>query len=114
MLTTKMEIDRRDMSILESNYTRTRDRIPRAVYELTREFILSFLNSGQEITLSELILKAQSDERFHDIMASLSWYLLKVKQDLEAKKIIRIRRAEGTARLQFISLNKPEPRRRLR
>ena len=109
-----MEIDRREMSILESKYTRTRERIPRVVYELTREFILSFLYSGQEITLTELILKAQSDVRFNAIMASLSWYMLKVKQDLEAKKIIRIRRAEGTARLQYISLNKPENRRRLR
>jgi hypothetical protein len=114
MVTTNMEIESREMSILESKYTRTRERIPRAVYELTREFILSFLSSGQEITLPELIVKAQSDARFNDIMASLSWYLLKVKQDLEAKKIIRIRRAEGIASLQYISLNKPEARRRLR
>lgn len=109
-----MEMESREMSILESKYTRTRERIPREVYELIREFILSFLYSGQETTLSDLILKAQSDERFNSIMASLSWYLLKVKQDLEAKKIIRIRPAEGTARVQYISLNKPEARRRMR
>ena len=114
MVTLNMEIDSREMSILESKYTRTRERIPRAIYELTREFILSFLQSGQEITLPELIARAQADERFNEIMASLSWYMLKVKQDLEAKKVIRIRRAAGTASLQYISLNKQETRRRLR
>lgn len=102
------------LSILESTHSRTRETMPADIYLQIRDFILSLLQQGQEVTFSEMIEKAQSEPCFDGIALNLSWYLLKVKQDLEAKKVISVRRAVGSARLQFISLHKTNTRRRLR
>lgn len=109
-----MEIDTNEFSFLKSNYSKVSETMRATTYAQIRDFIISLLQDGQEITFTELIEKAQADSRFVGIAFNLSWYILKVKQDLEAKKVISVRRAVGAARLQFISLNKTKRPRRLR
>jgi|SRR6478609_9282770 len=72
-------------------------------YEIISGFILRVLNSSpeNEISLNDLLELAHDklDEQFH---GDVSWFLLQVKQDLEARRIITTTLTRN--RQQFISL----------
>jgi len=69
------------------------------------EFIIATLKGSVErkVTLNDLI--EESDEQLSTkFKYDLSWYLIQVKKDLEARKIIKIEM--GRDRIQYITLIK--------
>lgn len=78
--------------------------IPRDIYRDIREFILKTLQNGP-VTLSQLLERAK-EEMSADTDDNISWYLLRVKHDLEARKIIKVKVGLGPERIQVISLAK--------
>lgn len=72
-------------------------------YERFREYILERLNERKEIGLQELIDEAITvfPAAFGD---KVSWYLLMVKLDLEARGLIRVSIETRPRRIQVLSL----------
>lgn len=63
-------------------------RISKMKYEVIRNFIISTLSKEKEITyksMNDLAVKALSN----NFDGSITWYLVSVKLDLEARKIIK-------------------------
>ena len=71
-------------------------------YDLLREFILSVLRT-QEITLKELIEMGESQLPLR-IEKDLSWHILVVKLDLEARGLITTVLKMVPHKLQFLKL----------
>jgi hypothetical protein len=67
------------------------------IYDQITGFIIQTLKSKKEITLLDLLNSAEKKTAWN-LGDEMQWYLLKVKQDLEARKVIRIKRdlREGT------------------
>ncbi len=70
-------------------------------YELISEFIFSLLFERETVELQELLFEAQTILSV-SIKKDFSRHLLEVKQDLEAKGLIKVTRQPN--RLQFISI----------
>lgn len=79
--------------------------IPLRIYNLLKDCIIATIQSdGQtEITLNDLILNVHL-QLSDSIRNNLSWYLLRVKQDLEARKVIKTTLNRG--RTQYIRINR--------
>lgn len=86
-------------------YSRTTITIPEKIYVTVSEFILATVKREKEITLNALLTEAE-EKLFEFMDSNLSWYVLKVKQDLEARKLIKIKRNLDRERTQTITLNK--------
>jgi hypothetical protein len=85
--------------------SRTTTSISEVRYEMIKDFIVNILRDEKEITLNDLL--ARAEEQNTTLLGSNTiWYLLKVKQDLEVRKTIKIKRAIGGSRTQIISINK--------
>lgn len=78
--------------------------IPKVYYDALSAFIVTTLESKTEIELNELIDLAKQ-EHGQLIKGEVSWFLLVVKNDLEARKVIKVERAIGASRLQYLTLN---------
>jgi hypothetical protein len=90
----ELEIYRQeDVCVLESVHSRITERMPRVHYEKIKSYILTLLDSEREITFYDLLASAEKEEQMMVFGRNLSWYLLKVKQDLEAKRIIRMKKS---------------------
>jgi len=74
-------------------------------YNQVKDCIIGTIQSavGQEITLNELIFCVHL-QLSNSIKSNLAWYLLQVKQDLEARKMIRTTLDRG--RVQYIRINR--------
>jgi hypothetical protein len=81
--------------------------IPRANYELLSIFILNLLRSKGEITLTELLEKAE-EELNEKFSTQTQWIVLNVKHDLEARDIIKVRHLDKC--IQTISLKDTQKR----
>jgi hypothetical protein len=93
-----------EMKIILSPYSRMTSRIRADVYEQITLFIISTLKSkGGEMTLIDLLTDAEKNICWN-FGGDTQWYVLKVKQDLEARKIIRIKRDLREGKLQTIRL----------
>jgi riboflavin synthase alpha subunit len=78
--------------------------IPKEYYDTLSAFIINTLESKTEVELNELIDLAK-EEHGHLIKGEISWFLLVVKNDLEARKVIKVERAIGASRQQYLTLN---------
>lgn len=104
----EMELFRQeDICILESVHSRITEKMPRIHYDKIKDYILTALQSEREITFYDLLASAEKDEHLMALGRNLSWYLLKVKQDLEAKRVIRMKKSTVTNKLQLITRAKP-------
>jgi len=93
------------LKVILSPDSKNTTSISEARYEMIRNFIVNILRDEKEITLNNLLGRAE-EQNATLLGSSTTWYLLKVKQDLEVRKIIKIRRAIGGSRVQIISINK--------
>lgn len=79
--------------------------VPEDQYESLRFFVLSFLDTKGDSTLNELI--EQANTTFQDkIDSDLSWYVLQVKLDLEARGMIRSFTPLHQKRLFYLKLTR--------
>jgi len=102
----ELQAYRNEICILESIHSRITEKMPRVHYDKIKNYILSLLRSAGEITFYDLLAGAEKDKQLLAIGRNLNWYLLKVKQDLEAKRIIRAKKSPGSNRVQLITLGK--------
>jgi len=70
-------------------------------YDLISEFIFTLLNERETVELQELLFEANATLSAN-MKKDFSRHLLEVKQDLEAKGLIKVTRQPN--RLQFISV----------
>ncbi len=77
--------------------------ILRKEYELLSVFILSLLKSKGEITLTEL-LEAAHEKLKSKLPGDILWIILNVKNDLEARRLIKITHLKRC--VQFISIKR--------
>jgi hypothetical protein len=86
-----------DMKIILSPHSRMTSKMRNDVYEQITGFIIRTLKRKREITLLDLLAYAEKHGDW-SLAGERQWYLLKVKQDLEARKVIRVKRdvREGT------------------
>ena len=80
---------------------RVGETILKKEYDLISEFIFSLLFERETVELQELLFEAQATLST-TIKKDFSRHLLEVKQDLEAKGLIKVTRQPN--RLQFISI----------
>ena len=80
---------------------RVGETILKKEYDLISEFIFSLLFERETVELQELLFEAQATLSA-TIKKDFSRHLLEVKQDLEAKGLIKVTRQPN--RLQFISI----------
>jgi hypothetical protein len=100
-----------DICILESVHSRITEKMPRVHYEKIKSYILTSLQSEKEITFYDLLASAENETHLIALGRNLSWYLLKVKQDLEAKRIIRMKKSMTSNKVKVITRAKPLPKR---
>jgi hypothetical protein len=79
--------------------------LSRETYESIFNLITSTLNEKGEITVNQLLDYTLQDKSIK-IKGDLGWLLLQVKQDLEARGIIKVRLGIGMHRVQKIKLVK--------
>jgi hypothetical protein len=104
------------MKDLESDYvflqtsTRGFTKVSKERYSLISGMILSIVEQKSRLTIIELIEKI--DEQVKNFNGNLPWYILRIKADLESKKIIRCQTGIGPERSQVIKkckINKFRP-----
>jgi hypothetical protein len=78
--------------------------VPSSVYLEVKTFILSILQKKREVSFHYLLDKAKDESLCVDV-ADAGWWLIKVKQDLEAREIIIVKKAQGPNLEQKIRLN---------
>lgn len=79
------------MKTILNPHSKIISRIRVDVYEQITMFIIETLKKRKEITLLDLLNVAEENTRCK-FGADAQWYVLKVKQDLEARKVIKITR----------------------
>lgn len=84
--------------------SRSRTKISEHRYEIIKNFILNTLRSEKEISFGDLLTRAE-DQQAKLLGSVTAWYVLKIKQDLEARKIIKVKRFTES-RVQIIRINK--------
>lgn len=92
-----------DMKIILNPHSRATSKIRNDVYEQITAFIIQTLKRKREITLLDLLTYAEENTCWN-FGGETQWYLLKVKQDLEARKVIKIKRDLREGTLQTIRL----------
>lgn len=85
--------------------SKTTTSIPEVRYEKIRSFIVNILLAEKEITMNDLLIRAE-EQNAALLGSNTLWYVLKVKQHLEVRKFIKIKRVIGGSRTQIISINK--------
>ena len=80
-------------------------QIARAQYNLLVSFILSTLDRGEEMTLQQLLEKAQA-EISESIDADVAWFTLQVKLDLEARDLVRVVSPAHNKRLFLLKITR--------
>ena len=80
--------------------TRGFTKVSKERYSLISGMILSILEQKSPLTIIELI--EEMGEQVKNFNGNLPWYILRIKADLEARKIIRCRTGIGPVRTQFI------------
>lgn len=88
------------MKTILNPHSRIISRIRIDVYEQITMFIIQTLKKRKEITLLDLLNCAEVNTCCK-LGADAHWYVLKVKQDLEARKVIKITRdvREGSGQI---------------
>jgi hypothetical protein len=89
---------------LNSNGTRGAV-LSRKHYELMRNVIISIFDAVPEITFTDLVSRV-TQGNFIEPHDSAMWHLLKVKQDLQARGILRVRFVGVAPKQQWLRLNR--------
>jgi hypothetical protein len=93
-------------TILTLNQNGTRGVIlARDHYDCLRNFIISAFETKAEISFEELMDKAMRSNEVYSNENSM-WYLLKVKSDLQARGILKVRFMGVSPRVQVLRINK--------
>ena len=80
-------------------------QIPRAQYNLLASFILNTLSNYNEITLQQLLEKAQAEiSESND--SDVAWFILQVKLDLEARDLVRVISSSHNRRLFLLKITR--------
>jgi hypothetical protein len=79
--------------------------IGRDHYDCMREFIISSFEDTAEISFNELIQR-MSELNFNLPTETALWYLIKVKQDLQARGILKVSFVGAPPRIQILKLNR--------
>jgi hypothetical protein len=79
--------------------------LPEKEYEEMRRFIIDTFGTQTEVSLKCLMQRALENELVYPNENAL-WHLLKVKQDLEARGIIKIRFVGNTPKVQMLRINR--------
>jgi hypothetical protein len=79
--------------------------LAREQYDCLRDFIISAFDSKAEITFEELMNKAM-DRKDVYVNENSMWHLLKVKADLQARGILKVRFLGVSPRIQVLKINK--------
>lgn len=67
------------------------ESIPKIEYQAWSHFILSTLAIDEELTLTDLLERAQQKAAESGVSTNkTSWYVLQVKRDLEARQFIKV------------------------
>jgi sulfur transfer complex TusBCD TusB component (DsrH family) len=84
------------------------EHIPRNEYETWSYFILSTLTKFPELTLTALLEKADHHIRASEAKfdSKVSWYVLQVKRDLEARGLIKVIPASEKKHTHLIQLTR--------
>lgn len=77
--------------------------LPTTTYRALSEFIIAELKEKGPITLTDLLDQALAKKEFQTI-GNLSWCLLNVKRDLQARGIIQVTVKLSHIRIQWIQL----------
>jgi hypothetical protein len=93
------------MELVNKKNRRSSVHLSRETYESIFNLITSTLNEKGEITVNQLQDYTLQDESIK-VKGDVGWLLLQVKQDLEARGIIKVSIGVGTRRVQKIKLVK--------
>jgi hypothetical protein len=93
-----------DMKVILNPHSRVTMRISVEAYAKFSGFILQILKSEKQIFLLDLLHRVEENS-YLDLAGDAKWYLLKVKQDLEARRIIKIKRDLRDGTIQTIKLH---------
>jgi hypothetical protein len=79
--------------------------LSRKHYDLMRDFIISLFESAPEVSFTELV----GQVTHHNVIVprdNAVWHLLKVKADLQARGILRVRFVGFSPKQQLLRLNR--------
>jgi hypothetical protein len=74
-------------------------------YNIMRDFIIASFESRSQISFEFLMAKAAQFNAIYPIDNSM-WYLLKVKQDMQARGILRVKFIGSPPRVQMLKINR--------
>jgi hypothetical protein len=94
-----MENNESDFIFLQTS-SRVFTRVPKESYSLISSAILAVLELRSPLTIIELIEEMR--EIVKDFRGNLPWYVLRIKADLESKRMIRCQIGIGPERNQVI------------
>lgn len=80
-------------------------------YDVIRDFILQAFGSRSQLSFEYLMHQAQESELLRSDGISM-WHLLQVKNDLQARGVIKVKFVNGVPKIQMIYINKVESRKR--
>jgi hypothetical protein len=84
--------------------------LSRRYYDLMRNFIIAAFDGAPEIAFNELMGR-MAQVHFIEPYEKAVWHLLKVKQDLQARGIIKVRFIGLSPKQQMLKLNRKALRR---
>jgi hypothetical protein len=74
-------------------------------YDAMREYIIASFGSASEISFSEIV-HLLSEDAFNLPVETALWYLIKVKQDLQVRGVVKVSFVGVSPRIQIIRLNR--------
>jgi hypothetical protein len=86
-----------------SPYSRLTSRIPSDVYYRVRGVVISILSDHGEVTMNQLLELAEQ-KLANEFKERTTWYVLKIKLDMEARKEIRIKKPNPPTALPVLKL----------
>ena len=93
------------MKVVLNPHSRSTLRMKNETYLKITAFIIDLLKIEKQIMLLDLLQRAEQVMLMHSC-SDAKWHVLKVKQDLEARKVIKVKRDLRDGSLQTISLFK--------
>lgn len=92
------------MKVVLNPHTRGTVKMKSETYFKITSFILGLLKMEKQIVLLDLLQRAEQAILLHAV-SDAKWHVLKVKQDLEARKVIKVIRDRHEDSLQTIRLH---------
>jgi len=91
------------MKVILNPHSRGTEKMKNDTYLKITAFIIDLLKMEKEIVLLDLLQRAEC-LKLMQTCSDPKWYVLKVKQDLEARKVIKVKRDLRDGSLQTIRL----------